>query len=70
MRKKKTPKEISAAIARYYDSMTDEEVADDRAWGEFAGAQLAVEQGSDEWQDQTGAAKSKGGKGLRDGGCR
>lgn len=27
---------ISASFTRYYDSLTNEEVADDRAWGEFA----------------------------------
>jgi hypothetical protein len=27
--------EISAAVTRYYDSLTDEQVAEDRAWGEL-----------------------------------
>jgi hypothetical protein len=33
-------KEISAAVTRYYDSLTDEEIAEDRAWGEFAASQF------------------------------
>jgi hypothetical protein len=32
--------EISAAVTRYYDSLTDEEIAEDRAWGEFAASQF------------------------------
>lgn len=47
--KEKTLGEISASITRYYDSLTDEEVAEDRAWGEFAAAQLAREECSEEW---------------------
>jgi hypothetical protein len=43
-------KEISASVKRYYDSLTDEEVAEDRAWGRFAAAQFAGEECSDEWQ--------------------
>jgi hypothetical protein len=31
----KMQKEISDAITRYYDSLTDEEVAEHRAWGEM-----------------------------------
>jgi hypothetical protein len=27
---------ISASVTRYYDSLTDEEAAENRAWGEFA----------------------------------
>jgi hypothetical protein len=42
--KKKTLEEISASTMRYYDSLTDEEVAEDRAWGEFAAAQFAREE--------------------------
>jgi hypothetical protein len=38
--KMKTLEEISASITRYYDSLTEEEVAEDRAWGEFAAAQF------------------------------
>jgi hypothetical protein len=34
--KEKELEEISAAVTRYYDSLTDEEIAEDRAWGEFA----------------------------------
>jgi hypothetical protein len=44
MREKgKTLEEISACVTRYYDSLTDEELAEDRAWGEFAATQLAGE---------------------------
>jgi hypothetical protein len=42
--------EISASIKRYYDSLTDEEVAENRAWGEFAIAQFAGKECSGEWQ--------------------
>lgn len=31
---------ISASITRYYDSLMDEELAEDRAWGEFAESQF------------------------------
>ena len=31
---------ISAAVTRYYDSLSDEEQAEDRAWGEFALSQF------------------------------
>ena len=34
---------ISASFTRYYDSLTDDEVAEDRAWGEFALAQFPPE---------------------------
>ena len=34
---------ISTSFTRYYDSLTDEEVADDRAWGEFALKQFPPE---------------------------
>jgi hypothetical protein len=30
--KEKELEEISAAVTRYYDSLTDEEIAEDRAW--------------------------------------
>jgi hypothetical protein len=33
--------QIAASITRYYDSLTDEEVAEDRAWGLFAETQMA-----------------------------
>jgi hypothetical protein len=39
--------EISTSIKRYYDSLTDEQVAEDRAWGEFATAQFAGDECSD-----------------------
>ena len=31
---------ISASVTRYYDSLTDEERAENRAWGEFAETQF------------------------------
>lgn len=34
---------IAASITQYYDSLTDKEVAEDRAWGEFAESQLPDE---------------------------
>ncbi len=34
---------ISASVTRYYDSLTPEEVAEDRAWGEFAATQFPSE---------------------------
>jgi hypothetical protein len=34
---------ISAAFTRYYDSLTPEEIAEDRAWGEFATSQFPDE---------------------------
>jgi len=34
---------IEAAYADYYDSLTDEEVSEERAWGTFAESQLAKE---------------------------
>jgi hypothetical protein len=41
--KSKSQEEISASVTRYYDSLTDEEMAEDRAWGEFAASQLKDE---------------------------
>jgi|GEM_PF-5641479 len=41
-------KEISDSITRYYDSLTDEEIEEDRAWGEFAALQLAQTNWPDE----------------------
>jgi hypothetical protein len=38
--KEKKLEEISAASTRYYDSLTDEEIAEDSAWGEIAAAQF------------------------------
>ncbi|HXR17651.1 MAG TPA: hypothetical protein VN777_15775 [Terriglobales bacterium] len=35
--------ETSTAVTRYYDSLTREEIAEDRAWGEFAALQLPAE---------------------------
>jgi hypothetical protein len=50
-RKGKTLKEISASINRHYDSLTDEEIAENRAWGEFATVRFANrDECSDEWQ--------------------
>ncbi len=49
--KRKTLEEISASINRYYDSLTDEEAAEDRAWGDFSAAQLAADDSWYEWQD-------------------
>ena len=46
--KEKELEEILAAVARYYDSLTDEEIAEDRAWGDFAALQFAVEERSDD----------------------
>jgi len=43
----KTLEEISASVTRYYDSLTDEERAEIRAWGQFAETQFPVE----EWGD-------------------
>ena len=34
---------ISTSIGSYYDSLTDEEVDEDRAWGQFAETQLPRE---------------------------
>ena len=34
---------ISASITHYYDSLSDEEVAEERAWGEFAESQFPDE---------------------------
>jgi len=34
---------ISASVTRYYDSLSDEEVAEDRAWGQFAETQFPSE---------------------------
>jgi hypothetical protein len=35
-----TQEETSASITRHYDSLTDEELAEDRAWGQFAASQF------------------------------
>jgi hypothetical protein len=34
---------ISASVSRYYDSLSAEEIAEDRAWGEFAATQFHSE---------------------------
>jgi hypothetical protein len=34
---------IEAAYTDYYDSLTEEEVSEERAWGTFAESQLAKE---------------------------
>jgi hypothetical protein len=34
---------ISASVTRYYDSLTSEEIAEDRAWGDFAATQFPNE---------------------------
>jgi Arc/MetJ-type ribon-helix-helix transcriptional regulator len=34
---------ISASVTRYYDSLTSEEIAEDRAWGDFAATQFPSE---------------------------
>jgi mRNA-degrading endonuclease toxin of MazEF toxin-antitoxin module len=34
---------ISASTTRYYDSLTPEEIAEDRAWGDFAATQFPDE---------------------------
>jgi hypothetical protein len=36
-------KRISASVTRYYDSLTSEEMAEDRAWGDFAATQFPSE---------------------------
>jgi predicted glycosyltransferase len=36
-------KRVSAAVTRYYDSLTADEVAEDRAWGDFAATQFPSE---------------------------
>jgi len=34
---------VSASVTRYYDSLNSEEIAEDRAWGEFAATQFPSE---------------------------
>jgi predicted CopG family antitoxin len=36
-------KRISASVTRYYDSLTADEAAEDRAWGDFAATQFPSE---------------------------
>jgi hypothetical protein len=52
--KEKELEEISVAVTRYYDSLTDEEIAEERAWGDFAAYQSAAEAHSDELPDPLG----------------
>lgn len=35
---------ISASIAGYYDSLTDDQAAGDRAWGQFSESQFPTEE--------------------------
>jgi len=35
---------ISASVTRYYDSLSPEEIAEDRAWGDFAATQFPTEE--------------------------
>ncbi len=56
--KKKTQEEISAVVKRYYDSLTDEEAAEQRAWAEFVLAGLAETDWPDE--DDTSAVEAGG----------
>jgi hypothetical protein len=39
----KNLEDISASVARYYDSLNDDEIAEDRAWGELAAEQWVGE---------------------------
>lgn len=39
----KVMERVSAAFTRYYDSLTPQEIAEDRAWGEFAATQFPDE---------------------------
>jgi len=41
--KEKELEEISIAVTDYYDSLSDEEIAEDRAWGDFAALQFPSE---------------------------
>jgi len=35
---------IASSVTRYYDSLTEEEIAEDLAWGKFAGTQFPSEE--------------------------
>jgi hypothetical protein len=37
-------KNISASVSRYYDSLSDHQMADDHAWGQFAETQFPTEE--------------------------
>ena len=52
--KEKELEEISAAVTRYYDSLTDDEIAEDRAWAEFAAKQFP-----DDESLESGASKAQ-----------
>lgn len=41
--RRRDSKTSSSAITRYYDSLSDEEQAEDRRWGEFAESQFPAE---------------------------
>jgi len=43
----KTLDEISASITRYYDTLTEEERAENLAWGQFAETQFSDEDDRD-----------------------
>jgi hypothetical protein len=43
---------ISAAVTRYYDSLTDEEIAEDRAWGDFVASQFPADERVNDGRDQ------------------
>ncbi|MGA9966055.1 MAG: hypothetical protein WBQ10_12715 [Terriglobales bacterium] len=49
--KPKRLEEISAAVTRYYDWLTDEEIGEERAWGDFAALQFPTD---DREYDQRG----------------
>ncbi len=56
-KKKKSLKEISASIKRYYDTLTDEERAENFAWGEFATSQFTlISEEYDQIEDGNGCA--------------
>jgi hypothetical protein len=42
-REDNTLEELSVSVTRYYDSLTDEKIADDRAWGDLAAKQWVDE---------------------------
>jgi hypothetical protein len=56
--KQKELEEISATVTCYYDSLTDEEIAEDRSWGEFAALQFPT-YGNEQPTRQTPAANTK-----------
>lgn len=37
-------KSIAASVSRYYDSLTDPQMEEDRAWGQFAETQFPTEE--------------------------